>query len=80
MKAIEQYFHVAPFIMLYKVCDHSNKSFSCTCAVSGLGYMKDYPYERVMRDSRILLIFEVSDYQKINNSLFTYVPLRYLIS
>ena len=33
----------------------------CVCVVSGLGYMKDYPYERVMRDSRILLIFEVSD-------------------
>ena len=27
MKAIEQYFHVALFIMLYKMCDHSNKSF-----------------------------------------------------
>ncbi|XP_078517563.1 complex I assembly factor ACAD9, mitochondrial [Lissotriton helveticus] len=24
----------------------------------GLGYMKDYPYERYLRDSRILLIFE----------------------
>ncbi len=27
--------------------------------------MKEYPYERVMRDSRILLIFEVSDYQNV---------------
>ncbi|XP_020631609.1 acyl-CoA dehydrogenase family member 9, mitochondrial-like [Orbicella faveolata] len=26
--------------------------------LGGLGYMKDYPYERVMRDSRILMIFE----------------------
>ncbi|NXJ12224.1 ACAD9 dehydrogenase, partial [Odontophorus gujanensis] len=26
----------------------------------GLGYMKDYPYERYLRDSRILLIFEAS--------------------
>uniref|UniRef100_A0A4X2LFJ1 Acyl-CoA dehydrogenase family member 9 n=1 Tax=Vombatus ursinus TaxID=29139 RepID=A0A4X2LFJ1_VOMUR len=26
--------------------------------VGGLGYMKDYPYERYLRDSRILLIFE----------------------
>lgn len=26
--------------------------------LGGLGYMKDYPYERIMRDSRILLIFE----------------------
>ncbi|XP_027051214.1 acyl-CoA dehydrogenase family member 9, mitochondrial-like [Pocillopora damicornis] len=26
--------------------------------VKSLGYMKEYPYERVMRDSRILLIFE----------------------
>ena len=41
MKAIEQYFHVVLFIMLYKVvqtflsvdetpvCDHSNVSYSC---------------------------------------------------
>jgi len=40
MKAIEQYFHVVPFTMLYKVvltfksvdeapvCDHSNESYS----------------------------------------------------
>ncbi|KAJ6668390.1 hypothetical protein lerEdw1_015767 [Lerista edwardsae] len=26
--------------------------------IGGLGYMKDYPYERYLRDSRILLIFE----------------------
>ncbi|XP_074139797.1 complex I assembly factor ACAD9, mitochondrial [Sminthopsis crassicaudata] len=26
--------------------------------VGGLGYMKEYPYERYLRDSRILLIFE----------------------
>ncbi|XP_043563917.1 complex I assembly factor ACAD9, mitochondrial isoform X2 [Chiloscyllium plagiosum] len=26
--------------------------------LGGLGYMKDYPYERMLRDSRILLIFE----------------------
>ncbi|XP_072136459.1 complex I assembly factor ACAD9, mitochondrial [Mobula birostris] len=26
--------------------------------LGGLGYMKDYPYERFLRDSRILLIFE----------------------
>lgn len=26
----------------------------------GLGYMKDYPYERYLRDTRILLIFEAS--------------------
>ena len=30
------------------------------CYCPGLGYMKDYPYERLLRDSRILLIFEVS--------------------
>lgn len=29
--------------------------------LGGSGYMKDYPYERMLRDSRILLIFEVSD-------------------
>lgn len=28
--------------------------------LGGSGYMKDYPYERILRDSRILLIFEVS--------------------
>lgn len=27
--------------------------------LGGAGYMKDYPYERYLRDSRILLIFEV---------------------
>uniref|UniRef100_A0A8C0IYP7 Acyl-CoA dehydrogenase family member 9 n=1 Tax=Chelonoidis abingdonii TaxID=106734 RepID=A0A8C0IYP7_CHEAB len=26
--------------------------------LGGLGYMKDYPYERYLRDSRVLLIFE----------------------
>jgi acyl-CoA dehydrogenase family member 9 len=26
--------------------------------IGGLGYMKDYPYERYMRDTRIMLIFE----------------------
>ncbi|XP_006870535.1 PREDICTED: acyl-CoA dehydrogenase family member 9, mitochondrial [Chrysochloris asiatica] len=26
--------------------------------LGGLGYMRDYPYERMLRDSRILLIFE----------------------
>ena len=26
--------------------------------LGGLGYMKDYPYERYLRDARILLIFE----------------------
>ncbi|NWT13490.1 ACAD9 dehydrogenase, partial [Vireo altiloquus] len=28
--------------------------------LGGLGYMKDYPYERYLRDTRILLIFEAS--------------------
>ncbi|CAM9364579.1 unnamed protein product [Bubo scandiacus] len=28
--------------------------------LGGLGYMKDYPYERLLRDTRILLIFEAS--------------------
>lgn len=28
--------------------------------LGGSGYMRDYPYERLLRDSRILLIFEVS--------------------
>lgn len=27
--------------------------------LGGTGYMKGYPYERMLRDSRILLIFEV---------------------
>ena len=29
------------------------------CIFPGQGYMKAYPYERAMRDARILLIFEV---------------------
>ena len=28
--------------------------------LGGLGYTKNYPYERYLRDCRILLIFEVS--------------------
>lgn len=28
--------------------------------LGGSGYMRDYPYERMLRDARILLIFEVS--------------------
>ena len=28
--------------------------------LGGSGYIRDYPYERLLRDSRILLIFEVS--------------------
>lgn len=27
--------------------------------LGGAGYMKDYPHERLLRDARILLIFEV---------------------
>lgn len=30
----------------------------CLQILGGLGYMKDYPYERALRDARILLIFE----------------------
>ncbi|XP_078001091.1 complex I assembly factor ACAD9, mitochondrial-like [Glandiceps talaboti] len=30
----------------------------CLQMLGGLGYMKDYPYERMLRDARILLIFE----------------------
>jgi len=30
----------------------------CLQILGGLGYMKDYPYERYLRDARILLIFE----------------------
>merc|ERR1711963_144645 len=30
----------------------------CLQVLGGLGYMKDYPYERYLRDARILLIFE----------------------
>ncbi|XP_021339548.1 acyl-CoA dehydrogenase family member 9, mitochondrial-like, partial [Mizuhopecten yessoensis] len=31
----------------------------CLQILGGLGYMKDYPYERYLRDGRILMIFEV---------------------
>ncbi|CAG2193143.1 ACAD9 [Mytilus edulis] len=30
----------------------------CLQILGGLGYMKDYPYERLLRDGRILMIFE----------------------
>lgn len=30
----------------------------CLQILGGLGYMKEYPYERLLRDARILLIFE----------------------
>ncbi|CAB3376296.1 Hypothetical predicted protein [Cloeon dipterum] len=30
----------------------------CLQILGGLGYMKDYPYERYLRDSRIMMIFE----------------------
>lgn len=41
--------------------------------LGGLGYMKDYPYERYMRDCRILLIFEGT-----NEILRMYVALTCL--
>ena len=65
MKATEQYLCAILFAMLNKGISLVLMNIRFTlilCAVSGLGYMKDYPYERVMRDSRILLIFEVSNY------------------
>ena len=30
----------------------------CLQVLGGLGYMKSYPFERYLRDARILLIFE----------------------
>lgn len=30
----------------------------CLQILGGLGYMKDYPYERILRDARIAMIFE----------------------
>jgi len=33
----------------------------CLQILGGLGYMKDYPYERYLRDARILPIFEVNN-------------------
>ena len=35
-----------------------NCTSECLQILGGLGYMKDYPYERFLRDARILLIFE----------------------
>ncbi|KZS09093.1 Acyl-CoA dehydrogenase family member 9, mitochondrial [Daphnia magna] len=35
-----------------------NCTSECLQILGGLGYMKDYPYERYLRDARILLIFE----------------------
>ena len=65
VKATEQYLYAILFAMLNKGISLVLMNIRFTLilwAVSGLGYMKDYPYERVMRDSRILLIFEVSNY------------------
>ena len=39
----------------------------CLQILGGLGYMKEYPYERYMRDARILLIFEVR-YEVVHSS------------
>jgi hypothetical protein len=30
----------------------------CLQILGGIGYMKDYPYERILRDARITMIFE----------------------
>lgn len=30
----------------------------CLQILGGLGYMKDYPYERILRDARVAMIFE----------------------
>ena len=35
-----------------------NCANECLQVLGGLGYMKTYPYERYLRDARILLIFE----------------------
>ena len=35
----------------------------------GLGYMKDYQYERYLRDARILQIFEVGEPDNLNECL-----------
>nr|XP_004226828.1 acyl-CoA dehydrogenase family member 9, mitochondrial-like [Ciona intestinalis] len=45
----------------------------CLQIFGGLGYMKDFPYERMLRDSRILLIFEGT-----NEILRLYVALASL--
>ncbi|NXX16389.1 ACAD9 dehydrogenase, partial [Podargus strigoides] len=42
--------------------------------LGGLGYMKDYPYERYLRDTRILLIFEASS-NGTNEILRMYIAL-----
>ncbi|NWR77223.1 ACAD9 dehydrogenase, partial [Centropus unirufus] len=42
--------------------------------LGGLGYMKDYPYERYLRDCRILLIFEAST-SGTNEILRMYIAL-----
>ncbi|KFP04818.1 hypothetical protein N300_09926, partial [Calypte anna] len=47
--------------------------------LGGLGYMKDYPYERFLRDTRILLIFEATHccvlFQGTNEILRLYIAL-----
>ena len=50
-------------LILYEQVYSSESAWYCINEglqiLGGMGYMKDYPYERYLRDARILLIFEV---------------------
>lgn len=48
----------ASFVQVFSSEAVWNCSSECLQVLGGLGYMKDYPYERFVRDSRIMLIFE----------------------
>ncbi|NXN98298.1 ACAD9 dehydrogenase, partial [Rhinopomastus cyanomelas] len=45
--------------------------------LGGLGYMKDYPYERYLRDTRILLIFEASGTNEILRMYIALTGMQY---
>lgn len=47
--------------------------------LGGLGYMRDYPYERMLRDTRILLIFEVRVCPAASSTLLHCGPLSLLV-
>lgn len=47
--------------------------------LGGSGYMRDYPYERMLRDARILLIFEVCICPAASSTLLHCGPLSFLV-
>ena len=67
---------VAPFIHILQIysSEAAWKHISESLQIfGGSGYMRDYPYERMLRDARILLIFEVNNPSHLK-LFFIFVP------